>query len=584
MPMKIKTKLLANSLLPIGLVAVTGLVLFVAANYIADVTAQARAANAIVKDVFELTIVADEYMLSHGGRAQKQWNLKYESLGKRLQQMQADELSERAILARIRTEYQGIRATFAELADNHRRQSFNRSQQSQLTQQLVELETVIRQAGKKAAAFQARTAELTGQREQAMREDKTLRELDARLVGQLLSKSQAMVSGGIQLASMHQAKVARAEWRTALAIFAFVLLAGFGLAATSLVIARSVIRPVARVKQGTEIVARGDLKYRLNLQAHDEIGDLARTFDRMMDNLVSMTASRDDLDRANQELKNSTAALVQSEKLASIGQMVAGVAHEMNTPLAYVHSSVEIVKDQLSEIDQLITAYGQLTELLRSGADDQTLTRQFERVSELATAFRTNHSLDESRDLLSRSMHGLDQIRELVLNLKNFSRTDRERVAEFNLNDGLDNVLLLARPVLKTRVKVVKEYGDIPFVSCSPSQINQVFLNVITNAAQAIEADVGGTIIVQTRTAGDRVQVLIRDNGKGIPAAILPKIFEPFFTTKKVGEGTGLGLSISRKIVEEHGGSINIESIVGKGSVAMISLPASQELKQQKRA
>lgn len=582
--MKIKTKLLANSLLPIGLVAVTGLVLFLAANYIADVTAQARAANAIVKDVFELTIVADEYMLSHGGRAQKQWNLKYESLGKRLQQMHADELTERAILDRIRTEYQGIRPTFAELADNHRRQSFNQAQQLQLAQQVGELEAAIRQAGKKAPALQVRAAELAAQREQTMREDKTLRELDARLVGQLLSKSQAMVSGGMQLASKHQTKVARAEWRTALAIFAFVLLAGFGLAATSLVIARSVIRPVARVKQGTEIVARGDLKYRLNLQAHDEIGDLARTFDRMMDNLVSMTASRDDLDRANQELKNSTAALVQSEKLASIGQMVAGVAHEINTPLAYVHSSVEIVKDQMPEIDQLITAYGQLTELLRSGADDQALTRQFERVSELATAFRTNHSLDESRDLLSRSMHGLDQIRELVLNLKNFSRTDRERVAEFNLNDGLDNVLLLARPVLKTRVKVVKEYGDIPFVSCSPSQINQVFLNVITNAAQAIEAEVGGTIIVQTRTAGDRVQILVRDNGKGIPVAILPKIFEPFFTTKKAGEGTGLGLSISRKIVEEHGGSINIESIVGKGSVVTISLPARQELKQQKRA
>src|SRR5581483_8402912 len=134
---------------------------------------------------------------------------------------------------------------------------------------------------------------------------------------------------------------------------------------------------------------------------------------------------------------------------------------------------------------------------------------------------------------LARSLHGLSQIRELVLNLKDFSRTDRERVAEFNLNDGLDNVLMLARPVLKARVKVVKEYSQIPFVSCSPSQINQVFLNVITNAAQAIEAEVGGTILIQPRAAGDRVQVVIRDNGRGIPADVLPYIFEPSSTTKK---------------------------------------------------
>jgi len=304
----------------------------------------------------------------------------------------------------------------------------------------------------------------------------------------------------------------------------------------------------------------------------------------MLDNLRATTASRDELTRAHQELKNSTAALVQSEKMASIGQMVAGVAHEINTPLAYVRSSVEIVKDQMPEIERLVGAYGKLTELLASGADDAQLQQQFQEVHGLASAFHANYALADSTDLLIRSLHGLDQIRELVLNLKNFSRLDRERVTEFDLNQGLDSVLLLARPVLKTRVKIVKEYGDIPFIACSPSQINQVFLNLITNAAQAIEADVGGTIAIQTRHVGDRVEVGIRDNGKGIAPDVLPRIFEPFFTTKKVGEGTGLGLSISKKIVEEHGGSIRVESALGKGTAFIVSLPAGQAMHQRKRA
>jgi len=392
--MKIKTKLLINSALPMAVVAITGMVLFWASRYTAEVTDQARAANAIVKDVFELTIVADEYMLAHGERARKQWNLKYDALGKRLQVVAADDLNEKAILARIRAEHQGIKATFTELADNFRKQSFNQAQQAQIVQNLTDVEAAKRQPGKKASTLNDLAADLTSQRERALREAAALRELDARLAGQMLSKSQAMVSGGLQLASNHQRKVQTAEWHTALAILGFVLLAGFGLAFTSLVITRSVVRPVARVKAGTEIVANGNLDYRLNLAANDEIGELARTFDHMMDNLRATTASRDELNRANQELKNSTAQLVQAEKLASIGQMVAGVAHEINTPLAYVQSSVEIVKDQMPEIEQLIGAYGELTRLLKSGADDQALSRQFERVNQLASAFRDSHSLE----------------------------------------------------------------------------------------------------------------------------------------------------------------------------------------------
>lgn len=576
--MNISTKLWINTGLSVALVVLTGAVLFGATRYVAAVTEQGRAANTIVKEVFELTMVADEYLMNRADRAQKQWHLKHDSLGRLLQGIQFGEAREQAILQRVRSEHQSIKATFAEVVANQTKRIENQAKQAELGQQLAQVE-----AQKKTVARLPIMEGLRAENQQSTKETGLLRELDARLAGQMLAKSQAIVAGGLQLSNSSQDKVVRAERQAVLAIMGFVLTLGLAIVATTLVINRSVVRPIAKVKEGAEIVSRGDLNHRLKLDATDEIGEMSRTFDQMLDNLKATTASRDELDRMNTALKDSTAALIQSEKLASIGQMVAGVAHEMNTPLAYVSSSVELVMDQLPEVQALIAEYGKLTELLNSGADDQALAQQFAQVQALATAFSESRPLDEAGALLTRSVHGLNQIRELVMNLKNYSRTDRERMMEFSLNEGLDSVLMLAKPVLKTRVKVVKEYGDIPFVACSPSQINQVFLNLITNAAQAIEGD-AGTIHVQTRASADRVQVIVRDNGKGIAPQAMPKIFEPFFTTKKVGEGTGLGLSISKKIVEEHGGTIHAESVLGKGTVVTVTLPAQAIVAQRKRA
>jgi signal transduction histidine kinase len=249
-----------------------------------------------------------------------------------------------------------------------------------------------------------------------------------------------------------------------------------------------------------------------------------------------------------------------------------------------VRGNVEIVQDQMDDMRRMLEAYDELTQALGGNGDEKTIAEKFNRVSAMAQDYSAGTTAEEAKDLLARGLSGLDQIRSLVMNLKNFSRLDRERVTGFNLNEGIDNVLMLARPVLKTRIKVVKELGQIALVACSPSQINQVFLNVITNAAQAIDAEKGGTILVKTAMAGPRVQVQIQDNGKGIAPEVLPKIFDPFFTTKKVGEGTGLGLSISRKIIEEHGGTIQMQSAVGKGSLVTIMLPAEGVAELRKRA
>jgi signal transduction histidine kinase len=179
--------------------------------------------------------------------------------------------------------------------------------------------------------------------------------------------------------------------------------------------------------------------------------------------------------------------------------------------------------------------------------------------------------LTELGGLVKDGLYGTGEMAEIVGNLKDFSRLDRSKVTSFNLNDGVASSLGLARHMLKS-VNVIRQFGEIPAITCAPSQINQVFLNLITNAAQALPAS-KGEITLTTRADSGGVAVEVADNGKGIPPEVLPKIFDPFFTTKEVGEGTGLGLSISHKIVEQHGGRIAVASEVGKGTRFTVWLP-----------
>jgi len=264
--------------------------------------------------------------------------------------------------------------------------------------------------------------------------------------------------------------------------------------------------------------------------------------------------------------------LVQSEKMSSLGQMVAGITHEINTPLAYVKSSLELVQNKLPEMAELIDSLERLLAMLAAGttAEDE-LNAQFAHVSSLAGGLREHETVKELGSMLGDGLHGIDQITEIVTSLKNFSRLDRSKVSHFNLNEGLDSALVIARNLVKTKT-VIKNYADIPTVECSPSQINQVFLNLITNAAQAIP-DKTGTITLRTSYAGDQVKIEVADNGHGIPKDVLPKIFDPFFTTKEIGQGTGLGLSIAYKIVTEHGGKISVRTQADKGTVFTVLLP-----------
>ncbi|CAA0087013.1 Signal transduction histidine-protein kinase AtoS [Zhongshania aliphaticivorans] len=243
------------------------------------------------------------------------------------------------------------------------------------------------------------------------------------------------------------------------------------------------------------------------------------------------------LSKALDDLKMQQGQLIQSEKMASLGQMVAGVAHEINTPLGYASSNVEIVRESLQATDEELDA----------------------------------ESIAEFDMLLADTEFGLKQIAELVMSLKDFSRVDRSQSQLFDLNEGVDTALKICNSELKDRVKVTRAFAELPQISCAPSQLNQVFLNLITNAAQAMDGE--GQIVIRTSLIDDEVEVAISDTGSGMDEETQAHIFEPFFTTKPIGKGTGLGLSIVFRIIEDHGGSIRVESEIGKGTEFIIRLP-----------
>lgn len=289
-----------------------------------------------------------------------------------------------------------------------------------------------------------------------------------------------------------------------------------------------------------------------------------------------MSAQNATLSRALAELKASQAQLVQSEKMASLGQMVAGVAHEVNTPLGYVKNNLEMAADAFVRQLALADAYAELMGLLQGGeAGDAEIRQALDVVQACREEFEGIYPREEMAALFRDTAYGLQQISEIVVNLKNFSRLDQAQVDQVDINQCIDSALTIARNVTKHKAEVVRQFGELPVIRCAPSHINQVILNLVTNAAHAIERP-DGRIVIRTQADASHVHIIVTDNGKGIPAEHQEKIFDPFFTTKPVGEGTGLGLSIVFRIVREHQGHIRVKSEIGQGTAFCISLPLRQ--------
>jgi len=280
-----------------------------------------------------------------------------------------------------------------------------------------------------------------------------------------------------------------------------------------------------------------------------------------------------ELERAYARVKSSQLQLVQSEKMASLGQMVAGLVHEINTPLGYVRNNVEMTRAALDDATRLVVAQEAVIDALSGDTmPGEDLDQRLEEIADLRTRV-DGTALEDLCALLDDTLHGVGQIGDLVVNLKDFSRLDQSGMQKADINKLVESALKIVQHILRKRdIAVVHEPGELPEIFCAPAQINQVLLNLLGNAAQAIEHD-HGRVVVRTQALDRRVLVLVEDNGKGIAAADLPRIFDPFFTTKPVGQGTGLGLAISHQIIEQHGGVIRVASRPGIGTRFLVVLP-----------
>jgi len=282
---------------------------------------------------------------------------------------------------------------------------------------------------------------------------------------------------------------------------------------------------------------------------------------------ASLEKHKRELEITLENLKLTQSQLIQSEKIASLGILTAGIAHELNNPINFVSGNVNPLRRDLNELFSLIEKY------------DETLkTNKLERVigeiDDLKDKMDYSFLIKEIISLIEGINEGANRSSQIVKGLRSFSRLDEEKCQLYSIHEGIDSSLILLHNKLKNRIKIRKEYGDLKEIECFPGKLNQVIMNILSNSIQAIEGK--GEISIQTISSGIGVKIIIKDNGKGMTPEVKKHIFEPFFTTKEVGKGTGLGLSISFGIIEQHNGDIDVISEPGKGTEFIISLPKTQ--------
>ncbi len=314
---------------------------------------------------------------------------------------------------------------------------------------------------------------------------------------------------------------------------------------------RGISRDITERKRAEEALKRNQEEL---IQKNKEIGE-SRT---------NLQLALEELERAYKELKTSQAKILQQEKMASLGQLAAGVAHEINNPMAFISSNLGTLDKYVHRLTGFIQTQSEVIESLKA-------TDAIEGLKRKQKELKLDYITEDINQLITESLDGSERVRKIVQGLKNFARVDEAEYKYADINECIESTLNIVWNELKYKATLKKDYGNLPLTKCYPQQMNQVFMNLLINAGHAIEKQ--GEITIKTWDGDGSIWVAISDTGHGIPGEDLNKIFEPFFTTKEVGKGTGLGLSITYEIVQKHNGEITVESEVGRGTTFTVRLP-----------
>ncbi|MCS6794003.1 MAG: ATP-binding protein [Oscillatoriaceae bacterium SKW80] len=358
---------------------------------------------------------------------------------------------------------------------------------------------------------------------------------------------------------------------------------------------RAITHPILSLsKVAQQITEQSNFNLTAPVFSKDEVGLLANSINQLVTwvkkyiqelelaryNLEQRVEERtQELNRKIQELKQTQAQLIQSEKMSSLGQLVAGIAHEINNPISFIYGNVQYANQYIEDLLDLLKLYQHYYP-----APEKEIQ---EKIEEIEIEFL----LEDLPRLLYSIKIGAERIRKIVLSLRNFSRLDESELKTVDIREGIENTLLILNSRFNqniNNIKVIKNYGEIPLLECYPAELNQVFMNLITNAIDALEysdnrngekTEKKPTIVISVQKIdSDRVRIAIWNNGPAIPAEIIDKIFDPFFTTKPVGKGTGLGLYICYQIIEKHGGKIEVSSDSKQGTEFAVVLPVKQKI------